>query len=159
MLDVFLWRRSYRISSVSFWTVMLGHFLNPLVTVNKKVQKVWFLLFFRRRNVGGSIFPPTPSRNFENTFDIISWQLLNVSVSLEIHPPAGMWLYHRRTHRTVFSVSPHWGLRGAYETLIFPVTCAGGCVSFCMEAHDTIFRYTYKRPRYRGGIRSRQGLG
>lgn len=61
---------------------MIGALSESCGTLKNKVQKMWFLLLFRKRN----IFFPTPSRNFEKTYDTIIWQLLNRSVAPRSSP-------------------------------------------------------------------------
>lgn len=60
--------------------VMIWALSESFVTLNNIVQKMSFLLLFRKRKVVGSIFLPTLSRNFTKTFDIVSWQLLTKCV-------------------------------------------------------------------------------
>lgn len=60
--------------------MMIWALSESFVTLNNIVQKMSFLLLFRKRKVVGSIFLPTLSRNFTKTFDIVSWQLLTKCV-------------------------------------------------------------------------------
>lgn len=106
--------------------VMIWALSESFAMLNNIVQKMSFLLLFRKRKVVGSIFLPTLSRNFTKAFDIVSWQLLTKCV---------VWKSSLACWNVVgcIIVIPHgvfshrWRLRWGYESLILSIFYARGC--------------------------------